>query len=94
LKRAEKELAALRASPSAHLLHWSEPDYPQTLLQLYEPPVLLYLRGDLRILNPPSLVIVGTRRLTLYGTRMADRLARELAARGIVIVSGIDAISH
>ena len=97
-KRAEKELAVLRAIPSAHLLNWTDPEYPQTLLQIYDPPVLLYLRGDPQILNAPSLAIVGTRRPTLYGTQMADRLARELAARGIVIVSGlargIDALSH
>jgi len=96
--RAEKELAALRSIPNAHLINWTEPNFPQTLLQIYDPPVLLYLRGDPQILNAPSLAIVGTRRPTLYGTQMADRLARELAARGIVIVSGlargIDAISH
>ena len=56
------------------------------------------MRGDAQILNLPSLAVVGTRRPTLYGTRMADRLARDLATRGIVIVSGlargIDAIAH
>jgi DNA processing protein len=73
-------------------------EYPQTLLQIYDPPVLLYVRGDAQILNVPSLAVVGTRRPTLYGTQMTDRLAGELAARGIVIVSGlargIDAIAH
>ena len=97
-KRAEKELAALRTIPCAHLINWTETEYPQTLLQIYDPPVLLYVRGDAQILNAPSLAVVGTRRPTLYGTQMADRLARELAARGIVIVSGlargIDAIAH
>jgi len=97
-KRAEKELAALRTISCAHLINWTEPEYPQTLLQIYDPPVLLYVRGDPQILNAPSLAIVGTRRPTLYGTQMADRLGRELAAGGIVIVSGlargIDGIAH
>lgn len=97
-KRAEKELAAIRAISGCTLLNWSEPEYPQTLLQIYDPPVLFYVRGDPQILNLPSLAVVGTRRPTLYGTQMADRLARDLAARGIVIVSGlargIDAIAH
>jgi DNA processing protein len=97
-KRAEKELAAIRAISGCILLNWSEPEYPQTLLQIYDPPVLLHVRGDAQILNLPSLAVVGTRRPTLYGTQMADRLARDLAARGIVIVSGlargIDAIAH
>lgn len=97
-KRAEKELAALRALSGCGLINWTEPAYPQTLLQIYDPPVLLYVKGDAQVLNAPSLAVVGTRRPTLYGTQMADRLSRELAARGIVIVSGlargIDAIAH
>jgi DNA processing protein len=97
-KRAEKELAAVRAIPGCRLLNWTEPQYPQNLLQIYDPPVLLYLRGDPEILNAPTLSIVGTRRPTLYGSQMAERLGRDLAARGIVILSGlargIDAIAH
>jgi DNA processing protein len=49
-------------------------------------------------LNEPSISIVGTRRPTLYGTQMAERLGREIAARGVVVVSGMaqgmDAIAH
>jgi DNA processing protein len=96
--RAEKELAAVRKIDGCKLLNWTEPEYPQTLLQIYDPPVLLYVRGDPQVLNLPSLGIVGTRKPTLYGTQMAQRLGRELAARGLVIVSGlargIDGIAH
>ena len=97
-KRAEKELDGVRKITNCRLLNWTEPEYPQTLLQIYDPPVLLYVRGDVQILNLPSLGIVGTRRPTLYGTQMAQRLGRDLAARGLVIASGlargIDAIGH
>src|SRR5258708_5702964 len=97
-KRAEKELAGVQKIAGCSLLNWTEPEYPQTLLQIYDPPVLLYVRGDAPVLNLPSLSIVGTPRPTLYGTQMAQRLGRELAARGLVIVSGlargIDAIGH
>src|SRR5437762_2705297 len=97
-KRAEKELAGIQKIAGCTLLNWTEPEYPQSLLQIYDPPVLLYVRGDPQVLNLPSLSIVGTRRPTLYGTQMAQRLGRELAARGLVIVSGmargIDAIGH
>lgn len=97
-KRAEKELKAAGNIDRCRLINWTEPDYPQTLLQIYDPPVLLYVRGDAQVLNLPSLSIVGTRRPTLYGTQMAERLGRELAARGLVIVSGmargIDALGH
>ena len=97
-KRAEKDLAYLRKIDGCRLINWSDPEYPQNLLQIYDPPVLLYVRGDAQILNAPSLSIVGTRKPTLYGTQMAERLGRDLAARGVVIVSGmargIDAIGH
>ncbi len=97
-KRAEKELDGVRKITNCRLLNWTEPEYPRTLLQIYDPPVLLYVRGDVQVLNLPSLSIVGTRRPTLYGTQMAQRLGRELAARGLAIVSGlargIDAIGH
>jgi len=97
-KRAEKELVSIREIENCLLLSWTEPEYPQTLLQIYDPPVLLYVRGDLQVLNQPSISIVGTRRPTLYGTQMAERLGREIAARGVVVVSGmargVDAIAH
>jgi DNA processing protein len=97
-KRAEKELALTRRIDRCCLVNWTEPEYPQTLLQIYDPPVMLYVRGDVQVLNLPSIGMVGTRRPTLYGTQMAERLGRELAARGLVVVSGlargIDAISH
>ncbi len=97
-KRAEKELAAVRRIAGCRLLNWTEPEFPQTLLQIYDPPVMLYVRGDPQILNLPSISIVGTRKPTLYGTQLAERLGRDLAARGLVIVSGmargIDALGH
>jgi DNA processing protein len=97
-KRAEKELAAVRRISGCRLLNWTEPKYPQTLLQIYDPPVMLYVRGEPQILNLPSISIVGTRKPTLYGSQLAERLGRDLAARGLVIVSGmargIDAIGH
>ncbi|HTT32091.1 MAG TPA: DNA-processing protein DprA [Methylomirabilota bacterium] len=96
--RAEKELAGTRKIAGCSLLNWTEPEYPQNLLQIYDPPVLLYVRGDPLVLNLPSISIVGTRKPTLYGTQMAQRLGRELAVRGLVVVSGmargIDAIGH
>src|SRR5277367_6496247 len=95
--RAEKEVEALRGI-GARLVHWKEPEYPQNLLQIYDPPVMLYVRGDATILNGPSLSIVGTRRPTVYGMQMAERMGRDLASRGLTIVSGlargIDAIAH
>src|SRR5258705_2684616 len=97
-KRAEKELAGIQKIAGCSLVNWTDPEYPQTLLQIYDPPILLYVRGDPQVLNLPSLSVVGTRRPTPYCTQMAQRLGPELAARGLVVVSGIargiDAIGH
>ena len=95
--RAEKELAAVQKL-GCRLINWTEPEYPRTLLEIYDPPVLLYVRGDAQVLNCAAIGIVGTRRPTFYGTQMAERLGRDLAVRGLVIVSGmargIDALAH
>ncbi len=92
-----KEVDAIRRI-GCKIVNWTEPEYPQNLLQIYDPPVLLYVRGDASILNAPAIGMVGTRRPTIYGTQMAERISRDLAARGLTIVSGlargIDAISH
>jgi DNA processing protein len=97
-QRAEKELSLTRSIDNCRLLNWTEPEYPQSLLQIYDPPVLLYVRGDPQVLTQPSISIVGTRRPTVYGSQMAERLGREIAARGVVVVSGmargIDALAH
>ncbi|MGA2484150.1 MAG: DNA-processing protein DprA [Candidatus Acidiferrales bacterium] len=96
-RRAEKELAGVRKL-GCGLVNWSEPAYPRTLLEIYDPPVLLYVRGDPAVLNRHAIGIVGTRRPTYYGSQMAERLGRDLAAHGLVVVSGmargVDGMAH
>src|ERR1700738_3899994 len=87
-KRAEKELALTRCIDRCRLVNWTDPEYPQTLLEIYDPPVMLYVRGAAQGLNQPSISIVGTRRPTLYGTQMAERLGRGLGGGGVVGVRG------
>ena len=66
--------------------------------QIYDPPVALYVRGDAVILSAPAIAMVGTRHPTPYGLGMAERLACDLSARGIIIVSGmargVDTAAH
>jgi len=97
LKAAEKELAQVKRL-GCRLVNWNEAEYPKRLLEIYDPPPLLYVRGDPAVLNRHSIGIVGTRRPTPYGNQMAERLARDLAERGLVIVSGlargIDSSAH
>jgi DNA processing protein len=94
---AEKELAEVRRL-GCHLLHWEETAYPRRLLEIYDPPPLLYVRGDVAVLARHALAMVGTRRPTPYGNQIAERLAKDLAERGLVIVSGlargIDSSAH
>jgi predicted Rossmann fold nucleotide-binding protein DprA/Smf involved in DNA uptake len=86
--REEKELDGARRV-GCKLVNWTEPEYPQSLLQIYDPPAASYVRGDASILNGPGLAIVGTQRPTVYGTQMADRMGRDLASRGLAMVSGL-----
>ena len=63
--------------------------YPAHLKQIYDPPLVLYVRGNVEVLSQPGIAIVGTRHPTPYGTGMAERLSCDLAARGLVIFSGL-----
>jgi DNA processing protein len=97
LSSAAKELAQAQAA-GISLLTWDEPDYPKRLLQIYDPPPLLYVIGDRALLNRHQISMVGSRRPTPYGNQMALKLGRDLADRGVVIVSGlargIDSSAH
>lgn len=72
--------------------------YPKLLKQIYDPPLLIYYRGDLNAFSDFSLAIVGTRKFTAYGQQVTERIVRELVANGLTIVSGlalgIDALAH
>jgi DNA processing protein len=85
---AEKEVAELQRLGYG-LLNWEESAYPRRLLEIYDPPPLLYVRGDMEVLRRHSIAIVGTRRPTPYGNQISERIARDLAERGLVIVSGL-----
>jgi len=97
LSDAAKELALVQAA-GCRLLTWDEPEYPRRLREIYDPPTLLYVRGNVELLGRHLISVVGARRPTPYGNQMAERLARDLAARGIVISSGlargIDSSAH
>jgi DNA processing protein len=94
---AAKELSQAQAY-GCRLLTWDEPEYPARLRETYDPPTLLYVRGNIALLSRHIISIVGTRRPTPYGNQMAEKLARDLADRGLVVASGlargIDASAH
>ncbi len=97
LSDAARELAKAQAV-GCRLLTWDEPHYPARLREIYDLPPLLYLLGNIELLNKHLISIVGARRPTPYGNQMAERLGKDLAERGLVVVSGlargIDASAH
>ena len=89
---------AAMAKYDASLITLEDPAYPLRLAEIYDPPLLLFIRGHMLEAELPCVAIVGTRRATPYGIRMAEKFGRELAARGITVVSGmangIDTAAH
>ncbi len=80
------------------LLTREDTDYPERLLEIYDPPPVLWVRGDAGLLNRPQIAVVGTRHPSPYGLGMAEVLSRDLARRGMVIGSGmargVDTAAH
>ena len=94
---AEQELARVTAA-EATLLCFDDPDYPEPLKNIYDPPVILYIRGNRAALKAPGIAVVGTRHPTPYGVGMAERLSCDLSGRGLIIFSGlargVDSAAH
>ena len=97
LELAQEELGRAAAA-GAVLLPLEDAGYPAELKQIYDPPLVLYVRGSAEALARPSLAVVGTRHPTPYGLGMAERLSCDLAARGLIIISGmargVDSAAH
>jgi len=94
---AAQEVARIKQD-GCRLMAYADADYPPLLKETYDPPVALYARGDVSLLTRPCLAVVGARKPSPYGNAIAERLGADLAARGLVIVSGmargVDAAAH
>jgi len=97
LEKAEEEITRLEKK-GYRILTIADEVYPDYLREISDPPVVLFYAGDLNQLSLPAVAIVGARKPTPYGRAVAERLSADLAARGLVIVSGmasgIDSIAH
>jgi DNA processing protein len=97
LSEAEKE-AKLVGDAGACYLTPSDASYPGRLLEIYDPPAVLWVRGDAELLDWAGIAVVGTRAPSPYGLGMAELLSRDLANRGITIMSGmargVDTAAH
>ena len=93
--QAELERAA---KMGASILTALDPAYPEALAQIYDPPLVLYVRGRLEAADRHAFALIGSRRATHYGLQTADRFAYQLAQLGYTVVSGlargIDTAAH
>ncbi|MBO8141906.1 MAG: DNA-protecting protein DprA [Firmicutes bacterium] len=96
--RAVARQKRVLASLGARIVTYPDPDYPESLRRIPDPPPLLFVRGLNRPPVARRVAIVGTRRASLYGLRIARQLGRDLGAAGIEVVSGlargIDGAAH
>lgn len=81
-----------------HIVTLADPEYPQSLLEIPDPPALIYVRGRLDLLNRPALSIVGSRNATPQGIQNAERFAAAFVDAGLTVASGlalgIDGAAH
>lgn len=96
-KTVDSELQWLKADEN-HILHLNHPGYPELLKQIHSPPCILFVKGQLNVLNEIQLAMVGSRNPSIDGAESAYQFAHYLAGQGMVITSGmalgIDAQSH
>jgi DNA processing protein len=94
---AEQEWQRVEQTGGA-ILTYSDPEYPERLKQIFDPPAVLWIRGSQPLLSRPAIAVVGTRHPTPYGSGMAEMLARDLASRKLTILSGmargVDTAAH
>lgn len=80
------------------ILSMADETYPSLLREIYDPPVLLWIRGRTEVLRSDSIAVVGTRKCSQYGREMAEYFTGELVREGLTVVSGlaygIDAAAH
>ena len=97
LELAHEEVAKA-AGLGIELVAMDDVEYPARLKQIYDPPLVLYVRGNVEPLSRPGIAVIGTRHPTPYGIGMSERLSCDLAARGLVIFSGlargVDSAAH
>ncbi len=89
---------AWAAQPGQHIVTLADAEYPKALLEIADPPCLLYVRGNPGLLGKRGLAVVGSRNATPQGVQTAENFAKALAGKGLAIISGlalgIDAAAH
>ncbi|MDO8426467.1 MAG: DNA-processing protein DprA [Deltaproteobacteria bacterium] len=86
-KRVDKELALIE-SQGVTIITFESPLYPALLKEIYDPPCVLYAKGEASF-EGPSVAVVGTRHPTHYGLKMSESISRDLGGMGVTVVSGM-----
>ena len=80
------------------ILTWEDPDYPDKLMNIDQPPPVIYIRGSIKPEDRWAVAIVGTRRVTSYGRQVTEQVSTYLARNGLTVVSGlargVDGVAH
>ena len=80
---------AWAAQPGQHIVTLADAEYPKALLEIADPPCLLYVRGNPGLLGKRGLAVVGSRNATPQGIQTAENFAKALAGKGLAIISGL-----
>ncbi|OGP79243.1 MAG: DNA protecting protein DprA [Deltaproteobacteria bacterium RBG_16_49_23] len=93
----KKEISLLEKS-GVRMITLKDPVYPPRLRDIYDPPSLLYLKGDLKKEDELAVSIVGSRKTTPYGRWITEKISQDLARHGVTVVSGmargVDSVAH
>jgi len=96
-KMVERELSLLK-EVGGKIVTIKDDDYPNRLKDIYDPPALLYVRGELRREDELAVAIVGSRKTSPYGRWITEKIGQDLARHGVTVVSGmargIDSVAH
>ncbi len=92
-----RELSLLKEI-GGKIITFKDEDYPKRLKDIYDPPALLYVRGELRREDELAIAIVGSRKTSPYGRWITEKIGQDLAHHGITVISGmargIDSVAH
>jgi DNA processing protein len=98
LRRRAAAAVAAAAAGTIVPIGWSDERYPPELAAIYDPPAVTWIRGNTQVFGAPAVAIVGSRAGSPYALAVAERLAGELASRGVLVVSGlargVDSAAH
>ncbi|MCM1306261.1 MAG: DNA-processing protein DprA [Bacteroides sp.] len=98
LDRMDDIIAEMKKNDVHWISYLDKDSYPELLANIPDPPIMLFVKGNAQILQSKCIAVVGSRKATRYGEKVAEDFSREFARAGVTVVSGfargIDGIAH